>query len=64
MKKFICLLALLCSLPSQAQKVTDAQIKWGTAELPPYLWLQHNMPQGYVYDLIVAMSAQPGASPT
>ncbi|MBC3910403.1 substrate-binding periplasmic protein [Undibacterium umbellatum] len=63
MKKFICLLALLCSLPSQAQKVTDAQIKWVTAELPPYLWLNHNVPQGYVYELIVAMSAQLGRKP-
>ncbi|MBI3729759.1 MAG: transporter substrate-binding domain-containing protein [Burkholderiales bacterium] len=63
MKKFICLLALLFSLPSQAQLAADGQIKWVTAELPPYLWLQHNVPQGYVYELITAMSAQLGRKP-
>lgn len=63
MKKIIFLLTLLFSLPSQAQLPADTQIKWVTAELPPYLWLQHNAPQGYVYELIVAMSAQIGRKP-
>lgn len=63
MKKFICLLALLFSLPGQAQQAADGQIKWVTAELPPYLWLQHNVPQGYGYELIAAMSAQLGRKP-
>ncbi|MFZ6745703.1 substrate-binding periplasmic protein [Undibacterium sp. JH2W] len=63
MKKLICLLALLFSLPSQAQLATEGQVKWVTAELPPFMWLQHNIPQGYAYELITAMSAQLGRKP-
>ncbi len=63
MRKFIFLLALLFNLPGQAQPAAEGQIKWVSAELPPYLWLQHNVPQGYVYELITAMSAQLGRKP-
>ncbi|MFZ6641392.1 substrate-binding periplasmic protein [Undibacterium sp. TC4M20W] len=63
MRKFIFLLALLFNLPGQAQPAADGQIKWVSAELPPYLWLQKNAPQGYVHELITAMSAQLGRKP-
>ncbi|MFZ6658515.1 substrate-binding periplasmic protein [Undibacterium sp. TJN19] len=63
MKKLICLIAVLSSMNCQAQAPPSKPVKWLTAELPPFIWLQHNKPQGYAYELIVAMSAQIGRPP-
>jgi len=66
MKKIICLLAVFLGVFSangQAQPVTAAPIRWVTAEFPPFIFLQHNIPQGYAYELIVAMSNQMGRQP-
>ena len=72
MKKFICVmmasfsLSGICISNSQAQQVAPPaaeHIKWVTAELPPFVWLQNNIPQGYAYELVATMSAQMGRKP-
>ncbi|MFZ6722161.1 substrate-binding periplasmic protein [Undibacterium sp. Ji49W] len=66
MKKIICLFATCLALFSptgQAQTVVVEPIRWVTAEFPPFIWLQKDVPQGYAYELIAAMSSQMGRQP-
>ncbi|MFZ6760055.1 substrate-binding periplasmic protein [Undibacterium sp. Ji50W] len=66
MKKIICLFAVFLGLFSptgQAQSAAVEPIRWVTAEFPPFIWLQQNVPQGYAYELITAMSNQLGRQP-
>lgn len=60
MNRSLGLIVTMFAFSCQAVAAPTEQIKWVSAELPPFVWQNNNAPQGYAYELIAAMSAHMG----